>query len=85
MGVVQLLVLEGWVAKFSKISGSKPPPSAPQDFEIFNFGPPYDGAIESEGSVLADIVDSVHGAVVTEIDEEVAKLENAMFVLESVQ
>jgi len=39
--------------------------------------------IESEGS--ADIVDLVHGAVVTEIDEEVAKLEIAMFVLESVQ
>ena len=85
MGVVQLLVLQGWVAKFSNISISKPPPSVPQGFEISNFGPPYDGVTESEGSVLSDIVDLVHGAVVTEVDEEVAKLEIAMFVLESVQ
>ena len=39
----------------------------------------------SESPVLSDILDLVHGAVVTEVDEEVAKLEIAMFVLESVQ
>ena len=85
MGVVQLLVLQGLVAKFSNISISKRPPSALQNFEFSNFGPPYDGVIESEGSVLSDIVDLVHGAVVTEVDEEMAKLEIAMFVLESVE
>jgi len=85
MGVVQLLVLQGLVAKFSNISMSKRPPSGPQDFEFSNFGPLYDGVIESEGSVLSDGVDLVHGAVVTEVDEEMAKLEIAMFVLESVQ
>ena len=48
------------------------------------FAPPYDGVIEFEGSVptvLADIVDLVHGTVVTEVDKEVAKLEIAVFVL----
>ena len=85
MGVVQLLVLQGLVAKFSNISTSKRPPSVLQDFEFSNFGLPYAGVIESEGSVLSDIVDLVHGAVVTEVDEEMAKHEIAMFVLESVQ
>ena len=56
-----------------------------QDFDFSNFGPPYDGVIESESSVLSDIVDLVHGAVVTQVDEEMAKLEIAMFVLENVE
>jgi len=63
----------------------KPRKSARQDFEISNFGPFCDGVTESEGPVLSDIVDLGHGAVVTEGDEEVAKLEFAMFVAESVQ
>ena len=42
-------------------------------------GPPYDGVIESESSVLSDIVGVVYGAVVTEIGEEMVKLEMAMF------
>ena len=85
MGVVQLLVRKGWVANFSNISMSKPPPSAPQNFEISNFRPRYDGVIESEVSVHSDNVDLAHGTVVTEVDEKMANLEIAMFARESVQ
>ena len=67
---------------------SIPPPKAPQDFETSNKKNLGDGVLESEGSVLAvlaDVVDLVHGTVVTEVDKEVAKLEIAMFVFDSVQ
>ena len=63
---------------------SKTPPSAPQHFEISNIGPCYDGLSESEGSLLSDSIDLVNG-VVTEVDEEMANFEIAMFALESVQ
>ena len=54
---------------------SKPPRSAPQDFDTVS---------ESEGSLLSDSVELVNG-VVTEVNEEMANFEIAMFALESVQ
>lgn len=54
-------------------------PSALQNCQVSKCGPPYDGVIESESSVLSDIVGVVYGAVVTEIGEKMVKLEMAMF------